>query len=171
LSKREGISAYCLRFIILTGVRSGEGRGACWSGINDDTWLIPAERMKTKKAHRVPLSTVALEVLDAVKGLDDKLIFPSQKRGKLMSVMIFKSLFNRMEKKGITTHGFRSTFRDWCSEAAQIPREVAESALAHQTGNATEQAYARSDLFDRRIGLMEAWARYAVGNGDVYHMR
>jgi integrase len=166
LSQRDGVSAHCLRFIILTGVRSGEGRGACWSEINGDTWLIPASRMKLKKAHRVPLSNAALEVLDGMKPLrDDDLIFPSTTRGKPLSVMVFKSLFKRMGQPSITTHGFRSTFRDWCSEVAQVPREVAEAALAHKTGDATEQAYARPDLFDRRVGLMDAWAKYVTGAG------
>lgn len=161
LSSREGVSAYCLRFIILTAVRSGEARGATWSEIDGNKWIIPAQRMKAAKAYRIPLSPEALAVLDEVRGLDGDLIFPSTRKRPL-SVMAFKALFKRMGVDAITTHGFRSTFRDWCSESAHIPREVAEAALAHKTGDATEQSYARSDLFERRIDVMDQWSAYAT---------
>jgi len=85
--------------------------------------------------------------------------------------MVFKSLFMRMKRDGFTTHGFRSTFRDWASERAYADREVAEAALSHATGNEVERAYARSDLFERRIALMDAWGRYCTGEtGQVVEM-
>jgi integrase len=176
LARREGVSARTLEFIILTGVRSGEARGARWNEIEGNIWTVPGERMKRGVPHRVPLSPDALAVLDKVRGLDEDLIFPSVQRGKDgkgkgQSVMVFKALFKRMNRDGFTTHGFRSTFRDWCSESAKAEREVAEAALSHATGNEVERAYARSDLFDRRVVLMDAWARYATGQtGDVVRM-
>lgn len=169
LAEREGVSARCLEFIILTAARSGEARGARWDEIDGGVWIVPGERMKRGVPHRVPLPPAALNVLESVRGLDDEFIFPSIQRnrdgtGKPMSEMAFKSLYLRMEVAGFTTHGFRSAFRDWCSESAHADREVAEAALSHATGNEVERAYARSDLFERRKLLMERWGQYAVGS-------
>jgi integrase len=168
LRGREGVSARALEFIILTTARSGEVRGARWNEICSGIWTVPAARMKTYKPHRVPLSCEALAVLDQVRGLDDQLVFPSVSRdlqgnSRAMSDTVFKALMHRMGRVTLTTHGFRSTFRDWCSEAAHVNREVAEAALSHAVGDRVERAYARSDLFDRRKELMEDWARYATG--------
>ena len=178
LGDREGISARCLEFTILTAVRSGEARGATWAEIDlkEGAWLIPGERMKRGLPHRVPLSRAALEVLEKVRGLDPVLVFPSVQRGKdgagkVMSDMVFKALTDRMGREGFTTHGFRSSFRDWCGESAKADPEVAEAALSHATGNAVSRAYARSDLFDRRRVLMDAWAAFATGaNGQVVQL-
>ncbi len=175
LAKREGLSARTLEFVILTAARSGEARGARWSEIDlkAGTWTVPAERMKRGLPHRVPLSPQAAAVLERVRGLDDELVFPSTQRGKdgevrPQSDMVFKGLFNRMKREGFTTHGFRSSFRDWASESAHAEREVAEAALSHATGNEVERAYARSDLFERRRRLMEAWGDHCqpeIGTG------
>ena len=176
LLTREGTSAFALRFIILTAVRSGEARGARWDEISGNVWTIPADRMKAGKEHRVPLAKEALDVLDRVRGLDAELVFPSPSRSKVgeakqMSDPVFKALMKRMKYEGITTHGFRSTFRDWCSESAHADREVSEAVLAHSFGNKVERAYARSDLFERRRTLMEAWARYTFGqSGEIVEM-
>lgn len=176
LREREGISARCLELLILTAGRSGEIRGARWSEINEAIWTVPGERMKRGVQHRVPLAPEALAILESVKGMDDVLIFPSMQRnqggaGKQQSNMVFKALLKRMDRHGFTVHGFRSSFRDWCSESAKVDREVAEAALSHTTGSAVERAYARSDLFDRRRALMDAWARYACGTvGDVVEL-
>ncbi|MGL4280452.1 MAG: tyrosine-type recombinase/integrase [Albidovulum sp.] len=159
----------------LTATRSGEARGARWSEIDlrAHEWLIPGVRMKRGLPHRVPLSREAIEVLERVRGLDSDFVFPSIQRGPHdeacpQSVMVFKALLRRMGAEGFTVHGFRSTFRDWCSESAHADREVAEAALSHATGNEVERAYARSDLFERRRALMDAWARYATGgSGEV----
>lgn len=178
LAQREGVSARCLEFAILTAVRSGEARGATWAEIDlkEGVWLIPGDRMKRGIPHRVPLSEAALDVLERAKGLDPVLVFPSVQRGtdgagKPMSDMVFKALFKRMDRDGFTTHGFRSSFRDWCSESAKADPEVAEAALAHATGNAVSRAYARSDLFDRRRVLMDAWSAFATGTtGQVVQL-
>lgn len=178
LGEREGVSARTLEFIILTAVRSGEARGARWSEIDlsNRTWNIPGERMKRGISHRVPLSAEAVAILDKVKGLDPDLIFPSPSRdkgggAKVQSDMVFRALYKRMGREGFTTHGFRSSFRDWCSESAHAEREVAEAALAHATGNSVERSYARSDLFERRRKLMEQWGRFVAGNsGNVVRL-
>ena len=124
--------------------------------------------MKRRIPHSVPLSDAACTVLGRMKGMDDELVFPSMQttktgKGRVQSVNVFQALFKRMDRDGFTTHGFRSTFRDWCSEYAHAEREVAEAALSHATGTAVERAYARSDLFDRRRSLMDQWGDYATG--------
>lgn len=171
LAERDGISARCLEFIILTAARSGEARGARWSEIDfeEATWILPGERMKRGVEHRVPLSEGALAVLEHVRGLDDHFVFPSvqrdkQGRAKEQSNMVFSALLKRMKKEGFTVHGFRSSFRDWAADWALAEREVAEAALSHSTGNAVERAYARSDLFERRRSLMDRWGGYLAGH-------
>lgn len=166
LADREGVSARTLEFIILTAARSGEVRGARWCEIDDRVWIVPGERMKRGLPHKVPLSAQAIHVLGRVHGLHEDLVFPSRVPGKdgfarEQSVMVFKALLGRMGFEGFTVHGFRSAFRDWCSEALHAPREVAEAALSHAIGDAVERAYARSDLFDRRKQVMQEWANYA----------
>lgn len=169
LALREGVSARTLEFIILTVARSGEARGARWDEIVGDVWTAPADRMKRGVAHRVPLSDAAQAVLTKVVGLDPSFVFPStysaadgSVRGQ--SVMVFKSLIRRMGRDGFTVHGFRSSFRDWASDSAHAEREVAEAALSHTVGSEVERSYARSDLFERRRNLMDAWGRYCAGD-------
>ena len=178
LSGRDGMSARCLEFIILTAARSGEARGARWAEIDFEgqAWNLPAERMKRGIPHRVPLAPEAIALLKGIRGLDPVFVFPSPQRardgtGKALSDMAFKLLFGRMGVDGFTTHGFRSTFRDWCSESAHAASELAEAALSHATGNAVTRAYARSDLFERRRALMDSWATHATGKaGQVLQL-
>ena len=177
LADREGTSARTLEFIILTCCRSGEVRGARWSEVDLETktWTIPGHRMKIGDPHRVPLSPQAVAVLEQVRGLDKELVFPSARRkGQVVrqqSVMVFKALLKRMKHDHFTVHGFRSSFRDWCSESARAEWEVAEACLAHTVGNEVERSYARSDLFDRRRVLMERWADHVTGGtGAVVRM-
>lgn len=148
-----------LRFLALTVTRSGEVRGARWGEIDraGAVWTIPGERTKTGRPFRVALSTHALAVLDEAEALRDgtDLIFPSL-RGKVISDNTLSKLF-RENKIPAVPHGFRSTFRDWCSEAAGVPSDVAEAALAHVNGDKTIKAYARSDLLERRRPVMEQW--------------
>ena len=178
LAAREGTSARALAFLIHTAARSGEVRGARWSEFDfeNNIWTVPAERMKTGKAHRVPLGRGALQALSAVEGLDGEFVFPSASRSKKgqsrpLSDTVFKALMDRMKRTGITTHGFRSTFRDWASEFAHADREVSEAALSHTLGNRVERAYARSDLFERRRKLMERWDDFCAGvSGTVVRL-
>lgn len=150
-------------FVVLTATRSGEVRGATWSEIDFDsaTWVIPAERMKSGLEHRVPLPGRALEVLAEVRRYSDGngLVFPRKTGGEIPAWMLGKI----PGRVGIdsTLHGMRSSFRDWCGETGAA-RELAEACLSHRIGNAAEQAYARSDLLERRRELMEAWGRYVV---------
>jgi integrase len=158
----EGVSALALRFLVLAAARTGEVIGARWSEIDTEEhlWVIPADRMKAAKEHRVPLTDEALAVLETVRGLDPEFIFPGQRRGKGLSNMAMTQLLRRMDRGDVTVHGFRSSFRDWAEERGGMPREVAEMCLAHQVGNAVERSYRRSDLLDKRRTLMERWARF-----------
>lgn len=168
-----GIGAAALRFAVLTACRSGEVRGARWAEIDMDAreWVVPAERMKARKAHRVPLSDAAMAVLEEMRPLaggGDGLVFPSTKPGRSISDMTMAAVLKRLGI-GATVHGFRSSFSDWAAETTNYPHEVREMALAHTVSNAVERAYRRGDLFERRRRLMEDWARYCAGaeNRDV----
>ena len=161
-------SRLCFRFLVLTAARSGEARGARWDEIDlgARTWTIPASRMKSGRQHRVPLSDAALEVLRRTKALDDNsgLVFPSlYKPGRELSDMTLTKLLrdNGLAKRA-TVHGFRTSFKTWCMETTDTPWAVGEAALAHTLGNTTEQAYARSDLFERRRALMEEWSSFLL---------
>ncbi|MEO0485144.1 MAG: tyrosine-type recombinase/integrase [Pseudomonadota bacterium] len=171
VAKRDGTSARCLEWLILTATRSIEARGARWDEIDLDNavWTIPAERMKGKmdrrKEHRVPLSPAAVAVLRKVKGLHPELVFPSP-RNKVLSDMSFKSVFKRMGHDNITAHGFRSAFQDWTDDNNVADTMLADKALAHVEKDEVRKAYARSDLFERRRGLMKAWGAYATGKSN-----
>jgi len=161
LRKGEGMGARALEFVILTACRSGEVRGATWQEIDlgAATWTIPASRMKADREHRVPLSVPALRLLRAlprIPGVD--LVFAAP-RGGVLSDMTLTAVLRRMSVD-VVPHGFRSTFRDWCSERTNYPHEVAEMALAHAVGNRTEAAYRRGDLFEKRRELMTLWAKF-----------
>lgn len=157
-------------FLILTACRSGEVRGARWDEIDGDTWTIPADRMKAKAEHRVPLSARCLELLDAAKELrTGDLVFPSP-RGKQLSDATMGKLMRELGLDAVP-HGFRSSFRDWAAETTDTPHAVMEAALAHTIRNAAEAAYARSDLFARRRVLMNQWAEHVKGGGVVVALR
>ena len=162
LSNVQGASARCLEFTILCACRSGESRGVVWSEIDMDaaTWSIPAERMKSGRPHRVPLSDAAIALLRALPvfaGTD--LVFPGMSGDKPLSDMSLTAAMRRMKLTAVP-HGFRSTFSDWCAERTSYPSEVREMALAHAIGDATEAAYRRGDLFDKRRNLMTEWSKF-----------
>ncbi len=162
LRKREGLSARALEFAILTAARSGEVRGATWAEIDlpGRIWTVPAERMKAGKEHRVPLSDEAVKVLEALPRIvGNPYVFPAPRGGQL-SDMALTAVLRRMERGGLTQHGFRSTFRDWAGETTAYPREVCEHALAHKLADGVEAAYQRGDLLAKRARLMADWARY-----------
>lgn len=162
LRKREGLSARALEFAILCASRSGEVRGATWAEIDlpGRIWTVPAERMKAGKEHRVPLSDEAVKLLEALPRIvGNDYVFPAPRGGQL-SGMALTAVLRRMERGGLTQHGFRSTFRDWAGETTAYPREVCEHALAHKLADGVEAAYQRGDLLAKRARLMADWARY-----------
>lgn len=166
----EGVGALALEFAILTAARSGEVRGARWHEINESErlWIVPAERMKGGREHSVPLTDAALDVLRRVAPYrrvsdgDDALIFPGQKHGSQLSDMSISAVLRRLEI-GFTVHGFRSSFRDWCGDRTNFPREVAEAALAHLVGDEVELAYRRGAALEKRRVLMAQWAEFLNG--------
>ena len=167
LRQREAMAALALEFAILTAVRTGEAIGATWGEVDlaKVIWTVPADRTKTGREHRVPLSPRAIEILEGLKPLgshDSAFLFTGNK-GKLSS-MAMAMLLRRMDVD-VTVHGFRSTFRDWSAECTGYAHEVCEMALAHVIGNKAEAAYRRGDLFDKRRRLMADWATYCASSG------
>ena len=154
------VSARALEFLILTAARSGEVIGALWEEIDlaGKVWVVPAARMKAKREHRVPLSAAAMGVLKQMAAIRrSDFVFPGVGGGRL-GINAMHGLLGTMCEASV--HGFRSTFRDWAAERTSFPRELAEMSLAHSVGNDVEQAYRRSDMFDKRGRLMEEWAKF-----------
>jgi integrase len=165
LADKDAMGALAFRFLILTAARAGEVLGAVWDEISGDLWTVPAARVKAGKVHRVPLSGAALEILRTVEPMRvaSGPVFPSRRSQFSLDGTTFQKILRRMEVDA-TAHGFRASFRDWCGETGQ-DRTVAELCLAHSTGNKTEQAYARSDLLERRRALLGKWARFCTEPG------
>lgn len=162
LRERKAIAALALEFVILNASRSGEVLGARWDEVDlkAKVWTVPPERMKAGREHRVPLTPRGLEILETVgKVRTGAYVFPGQRRDRPLSVMAMEMVLRRM-KVAFTVHGFRSSFRDWAGESTSFPREIAEAALAHTVGDATERAYRRGDALEKRRKLMEAWAGF-----------
>lgn len=161
------ITHLALRFLILTAARSGEVRFCCEDEIDGETWVIPASRTKTGKEHRIPLSKEAQAVLEEAGPLArGGYFFPSVRSGVISDA----TMSRHMERRGMEErpHGFRSSFRDWCAEATNTSREVAEAALGHMTGGSVERAYRRTDFLEQRRVLMERWANHMIsGTGQV----
>lgn len=160
------LTKFAFELLVLTASRSGEIRLAEWNEIDwgNSTWTVPAEKMKARKEHRVPLSQQAMTVLrDAWEWSGDgEVVFPGPRSGGPLTDMALTSLLRRLKIPAVP-HGFRSSFRDWAAERSGAPWAVCESALAHTVGNSTEQAYFRSDLFEQRRGLMQQWAEFCCG--------
>jgi integrase len=162
LRAREGMVERALEFLVNTTSRSGEVLGALWSEIDlaARTWTIPADRMKGNREHRVPLCDRCIAVLREVSDLrQSDYVFPGS-RGAAISGHMMRRLLIRMGHNGVTIHGFRASFKTWASERTAFPPELAEHALAHAVGSDVERRYNRTDLFDKRRKLMEAWAAY-----------
>ncbi|WP_199170550.1 site-specific integrase [Caulobacter sp. FWC2] len=180
MREQSGVGVQALRFVILTAARTGEVIGADWSEIDLDArvWTVPASRMKAGREHRVPLSEPALEILERQREAWFEIearrhrkalkegetvpvgpVFCGQLAGKGLSNMALLAVLRRMGRGDLTSHGFRSTFRDWAAEETAFPGEVVEMALAHAIGNKVEAAYRRGDLFEKRRILMAAWAK------------
>lgn len=165
ISSREGLAFRAMELCILTATRTSETLNATWEefDLKAGVWTIPGERMKTGKAHRVPLSPQVLSLLKSLPKIEgNPNLFPGERQGRPLSNMSMLMGLRRMNRDDLTMHGFRSCFRDWCAEATAHPREVAEHALAHVISNQSEAAYFRSDLFAKRQMLMQDWADFAL---------
>lgn len=176
LMHAEGQGALALRLLVLCAARSGEVRGARWSEINlsQKLWIVPAERMKAKREHRVPLSDQAMELIESLPHfVGSDLLFPNTK-GTMMSDMTLSAVMRRLHAAQVTQdgigwvdpgslkpavpHGLRSTFRSWAAETG-VSHDLAEICLAHEVGNAVARAYKRTDMVERRRDVMDQWAR------------
>lgn len=167
LDQCHDVTRLALAFLILTAARSGEVRLMTWDevDIHNKLWTLSSERMKAKQIHRVPLSQQAMQILKRQQGQHDKLVFPSVRDQSALSDMALTAFLRRVKAvsdvtgRTATAHGFRSSFRDWCSENG-YPRDLAERALAHVVQNKVEAAYHRTDLLEQRRPLMQAWADF-----------
>ncbi|WP_319244052.1 tyrosine-type recombinase/integrase [uncultured Propionivibrio sp.] len=164
-----------LELLILTAARSGEIRGMRWREINlnDGIWTIPGERMKAKQPHRIPLTKRAIQIIKQQTGLHEEFVFPTPRDKVMFSDMALTQFLRRIKapsdtpERIATAHGFRSSFRDWCSESS-FPRDLAERALAHTIANKVEAAYHRTDLLEQRRPMMEKWAEHCLSNDNNY---
>jgi integrase len=181
LRLRDGMGARALELVALTSARSGDVRGARWDEIDlsKGMWIIPAARMKMDREHRVALSPEAMALLDALPRLDgNPLVFPAARGGMLSDMTLSATMkriheadvakggpgfIDRASKRPAVPHGLRSTFRDWVAERTQYSGDMAEVALAHRISNATEAAYRRGDMIEKRRAMMAAWAGFLTG--------
>lgn len=163
LADRTDMPAMALKLLILTAVRRGEVLEARWDEIDRDQsiWTIPAERTKSGREHRVPLSQPALDVVDTLNSVRrSDLLFPGTRHGRPVAATVVLELFQDL-RPGMTLHGLRSTFRTWAAEASRNTRQdIAEAALAHMIEDKTAAAYQRGDLLSLRARLMAEWAQY-----------
>jgi integrase len=167
----DSVGARCLEFTILTACRSGESRGALWTEIDLERalWTIPAQRMKMKRDHRIPLSGAAIDLLRTTPKFDNTdLVFSSPQKVHLarpLSDMTLTACHRRL-KLTATVHGWRSTFKDWAAEKTSYANELSEMALAHAVSSGVESAYRRGDLFERRRAMMDEWAAFLTGTAS-----
>ena len=184
LRKRQGLGARALEFLALTAARSGDVRGATWEEIDIERglWVVPAERMKMKREHRVPLSPAAVDLLRGLPRFEGtRLVFPATRGGPLSDMTLSQTMRRMHEaelaaqrlgfvdsrsKRPAVPHGLRSSFRDWVAEATIYPGEMAEVALAHRISNVVEAAYRRGDMVEKRRRMMRDWAE-ALGGRSV----
>jgi integrase len=158
------MAARALMFTCLTGSRTSEILNMRWPEVDFEArlWTCPPERMKGGEVHRVPLSDEMLAILKPLQAMQSDYVFEGQKRHKPLSNMAMLMLLRRIKVEGVTVHGFRSTFRVWAAEIANVPREVAEMSLAHRVGSDVERAYQRSDLLEKRRALMARWSQFVA---------
>lgn len=171
LRELGSISALCLEFTILTAARSGEAMGARWNEVDLErgVWVVPGQRMKAGREHRVRLPARAQAIVAIMAALRaGDFVFPGRKPNYPLSTMVLEMVLRRLKVEA-TVHGFRSSFRDWVAEQTEVPREVAEAALAHVLENKVEAAYRRSDFFEKRRQLMSAWAEFVLQPDGVMH--
>jgi integrase len=164
LRQQKGVAARALEFTILTASRAGEVIGARWGELNlaEKLWTIPGGRMKAGREHRVPLSDKAIAIIEEMRSFrQSDFVFPGARKHRPLS-RHGQMMLRRMGRGDLTTHGFRSTFRDWVGDRTNFPREVCEAALAHEVENKVEASYRRGDALAKRRLLMEAWAKFCA---------
>lgn len=184
LAGHQDISAMALQLLILTASRASEVVGAHWAEFeaNNGLWIIPSQRMKASNGHRIPLSQPALELLKRIPRIDNSpYLFPGQRKNNtlttgamLMKLRGLDEIATSQDQTGwkdpqgnvITTHGLRSSFRDWAADLGNFSREAVEIALAHKVAQGAEAAYWRSDLLEKRRALMEAWGDFCLGKSS-----
>jgi len=172
----EGVGGSALEFAVLTAARPGEVLGARWPEIDLEAkvWTVPGARMKGGREHRVPLSPRCLTILRQMLNVRvSDYVFAGERADRPVAGNTLRVILRRLGA-GATVHGFRSTFREWCGDCTKFPREVAEAALAHLVGDATERAYRRGDAFEKRRELVQAWASYCepkAGNVTTFRRR
>ena len=171
LRGKPGVGARALEFAILTCARTGEVIRATWDEFDLDraVWAIPATRMKGGREHRVPLADSVLALLSALPR-EGAFVFVGTQRKCAPDHKAMRAVLARMERRDLTVHGFRSSFRDWAADTTGYPNEVLELALAHAIGSKVEAAYRRGDLFEKRRRLMADWARYCGTPGRGGHV-
>jgi len=165
LQREETTVALAFEFCILNATRTSETLSMRWEEYDEKSqlWTVPAARMKARRDHRIPLAKRSQAILAEMQKIrTSDFVFPGRARNRPLSSMAFLMFLRRIERNDITTHGFRSTFRDWAAEQTDFPNEVVEMALAHTISNKVEAAYRRGDLFEKRRLLAEAWAAYCA---------
>lgn len=165
LAAAKGMATRAVLFTILTAARAGETTGARWSefDLQSGVWTVPADRMKMEREHRVPLSREALAIVQELfDWRTGDYVFPGGRKGCPLSIASLSKALKGVAGQAVTTHGCRSTFKDWASERTNFPRDVSEMALAHAIGDKVEEAYRRGELLEKRKALMQAWASYVT---------
>ena len=166
--QNKSLAAYALELLILTGVRTNEVLGARWEEFPSNAlWVIPKDRMKTGREHRVPLSASAMRIIETMAAIKrSDYVFPSPRGDGRLSHIVMQRVLAKLGAN-FTVHGFRSSLRDWAGDETSFPREVCEGVLAHIVGG-VEGAYRRSDALEKRRALLAAWANYLEGDsGNV----
>lgn len=169
LRQRDALAASALELAILTGCRTGEVLDAPWSEFDLEAgiWTIPAQRMKNKLVHRVPLIPATMAILKPLhEARAGDYVFPGQKPGRPLSEMAMEMMMRRMDAKPYTVHGFRATFKDWCTDEASFQWDIVEGSLSHKVGSSVAQAYRRTDALEKRRQVLLAWSDYCYGKKD-----
>jgi integrase len=170
LKDLDGIAPIALEFLILNASRTGEVIFGKRKEIIDNIWVIPKERMKAFREHRVPLSNRSLELIQIAKYIDKDSEYLFSRNGKHLSNMAMPKILKKLDLN-ITVHGFRSTFRDWIAEETEFSNEVAEKVLAHTISNKVEAAYRRGDLLEKRKMVMDTWEAFCLSKSNVINIK
>jgi integrase len=171
LQASPSASKLCLAFLILTATRSKEAIRATWDEIDTDarTWAIPASRMKMRRAHKIPLSNAAIDVLTQARDMfgDAGFVFPGATKGSPMCPRVLETLLHKQLHEPYAVHGFRASFSTWANETQSFAYEDVEACLTHLTGNAVSRAYDRAEKIAKRAAILQAWGDYVMGTSSA----